>query len=738
MVWRLAAEALGRDPAALKQKGNHLFTTGDTAGALQLYLAALRACCGPATSPAKDVIPLLSNRAQCHLAVGEYQAAVVDAGAVLLLDPSHAKSHYRRALALLNLDKLSLAEGACRSAQASMPADADMRPISQLGARVKAAMRQRAAAAKSAADEDAKQAAKGRDPEVRNVQETGAYEDRSSLEAIAITNTLMATVEKMGGGLPQSLSFAALDKRVPELHNEFGREGRWPPQCDPGLGMRLLQNAYEHARSIGVSRLRLQQEHVTPSDIIKRLGVPERNKLEWWERAPPGSIYPQRHAGLSGDGEIETEEAGNFIQKLCHSFGNTPLQPQVMHVGTTHVAVGFTDMSTLLHGSRVAGDSADGGGPLRWVGFEMSAYACAKTAVIACMLSQGAAVDEVLQVWFSAAWSIAARDAFREALTAVMSEEAGGSTTPEMAGILAYWQVHDVPLVESRRTVQQDLHDKGGTYYDIANWRQRADRLALCQYLLTRELLQPDVGSIVMFAVPPGTGMQRPKEEHFLHAIDERDLLRRRKTSADVVKAGISILQEKISNLREAMAGGEVQVEVHHKEVFPESCGRDAKSREEARAVHRQIAGMQPFTMSWSNVFDYMTPSAFHAMARACSAPQDTVHTGFDYIERQELVDKLWEEGKALVVEICRMAQAEHLLLCPPVDNVINLGDYVCHGMFYTKWAKAFFGDAGMADPEKQVATVNLKPYAVWAQSNTTLYMTWTYDQAITFKARTP
>lgn len=108
---------------------------------------------------------------------------------------------------------------------------------------------------------------------MRNVQEPGAYEDRSSLEAIAITNTLMATVEKMGGGLPQSLSFAALDKRVPELHNEFGREGRWPPQCDPGLGMRLLQNAYEHARSIGVSRLRLQQEHVTVRQALASDGM---------------------------------------------------------------------------------------------------------------------------------------------------------------------------------------------------------------------------------------------------------------------------------------------------------------------------------------------------------------------------------------------------------------------------------------------------------------------------------
>jgi hypothetical protein len=68
-------------------------------------------------------------------------------------------------------------------------------------------------------------------------------------------------------------------------------------------------------------------------------------------------------------------------------------------MGSTHVAVGFTDLSTLLHAKFLPPEDADSDAPLRWVGYELSSYACAKTAVISCMLSQGAQVDEVLQVW---------------------------------------------------------------------------------------------------------------------------------------------------------------------------------------------------------------------------------------------------------------------------------------------------------------------------------------------------
>lgn len=38
------------------------------------------------------------------------------------------------------------------------------------------------------------------------------------------------------------------------------------------------------------------------------------------------------------------------------------------------------------------------------------------------------------------------------------------------------------------------------------------------------------------------------------------------------------------------------------------------------------IRNLQPYTISWSNVPDYIAPAEFHKMARAVSANEDTVH----------------------------------------------------------------------------------------------------------------
>jgi hypothetical protein len=65
--------------------------------------------------------------------------------------------------------------------------------------------------------------------------------------------------------------------------------------------------------------------------------------------------------------------------------------------------------------------------------------------------------------------------------------------------------------------VQDDLHKC--SHYDIANWRKKADRLALCRYLLTQELLGGDVGSVVMFAIPQDANLIRQGVEHFLHTV---------------------------------------------------------------------------------------------------------------------------------------------------------------------------------------------------------------------------
>ena len=99
--------------SALKRSGNELFGNGDSAGALRAYLEGIRECCSTEGAAASLAV-LMSNRAQCGLNRGNFEGAVSDAGAAVLLAPGTAKSHYRRALGLLNLHSLPEAEAACR------------------------------------------------------------------------------------------------------------------------------------------------------------------------------------------------------------------------------------------------------------------------------------------------------------------------------------------------------------------------------------------------------------------------------------------------------------------------------------------------------------------------------------------------------------------------------------------------------------------------------------------------
>jgi hypothetical protein len=43
-------------------------------------------------------------------------------------------------------------------------------------------------------------------------------------------------------------------------------------------------------------------------------------------------------------------------------------------------------------------------------------------------------------------------------------------------------------------------------------------------------------------------------------------------------------------------------------------------------SVISSIRSLEPYTISWSNVSDYMHPADFHKLAQAVSAPEDTVH----------------------------------------------------------------------------------------------------------------
>jgi hypothetical protein len=68
---------------------------------------------------------------------------------------------------------------------------------------------------------------------------------------------------------------------------------------------------------------------------------------------------------------------------------------------------------------------------------------------------------------------------------------------------LQHWQLSStVPLAISR---QQWLDSMKKTYEaEIGSFKERADRMAMCHYVLTGQLLEGEVGSTVMFSLPAG------------------------------------------------------------------------------------------------------------------------------------------------------------------------------------------------------------------------------------------
>lgn len=73
--------------------------------------------------------------------------------------------------------------------------------------------------------------------------------------------------------------------------------------------------------------------------------------------------------------------------------------------------------------------------------------------------------------------------------------------------------------------------------------------------------------------------------------------------------------------------------------------------------VLEDVVESRPWTMSWSNVLDYMKHSDFHWMARACSAHYETVHFAYsmnwtDSVFGTNIIDYLDEENRSRFIDI--------------------------------------------------------------------------------------
>ncbi|CAK9081292.1 Hypothetical protein SCF082_LOCUS38710, partial [Durusdinium trenchii] len=189
----------------------------------------------------------------------------------------------------------------------------------------------------------------------------------------------------------------------------------------------------------------------------------------------------------------------------------------------------------------------------------------------------------------------------------------------------------------------------------------------------------------------------------------------------------------------------------------PVQTGRSAlplpKSRPRAEAeivpwIARPLERRQhPWTMSWSNVLDYMPPQKFHQLARMCSLQGDTIHYGYsmnwicevygscimDYDKQPQVQSEIIKQSHQMCEMTGKMAPAGKLLLLPPHDSPMNITGYTLAIGLHKKWTQYFFSEEIAGDV--QVGVASMQTYNPLATTASCLSMTWTYDPDIRLQA---
>ena len=127
---------------------------------------------------------------------------------------------------------------------------------------------------------------------------------------------------------------------------------------------------------------------INEKDLIKRgHGTPPFDELRS-ENLHFGKVIERRQGRELG-----------YEPRIRSNYVNCPYRCEIMFYGTTHVALGFNDLNSLINGVWVpASEDVYEGRPGRWVGFEMNEFNVAKTLVVSQMIAdKDIPLDHVLQ-----------------------------------------------------------------------------------------------------------------------------------------------------------------------------------------------------------------------------------------------------------------------------------------------------------------------------------------------------
>ena len=271
----------------------------------------------------------------------------------------------------------------------------------------------------------------------------------------------------------------------------------------------------------------------------------------------------------------------------------------------------------------------------------------------------------------------------------------------------------------------------------IGNFTKKVDRIALSKYAITGELLQGEVGSVVMYLFPGSYSGHLSNNECVFQAINIERLIKTRLTkSSNIVDAAIAFILDSIDRMRFHIMENELIIDLHFQIV--EVSNHDLLC---------SISSLDPYTMSWSNILDYCSAASFHQMARSCSG-NNTVHysysmnwprkvfgasvvdISFENKEGLQLLDKCIDDSHSLISTFYDLIGASKLVLKEPVDDPRNIIDYILENVLKTPWVNDFFARAGLKDQKKQLY-IEKSFYNLFSRTPSTVFFTFTYDPEI-------
>eukprot|EP00392_Amoebophrya_sp_AT5.2_P003767 g3772.t1 len=561
---------------------------------------------------------------------------------------------------------------------------------------------------------------------------------------------------------------------TPRFSEEFAvsSEGKG---CDRRV-LAALQTGYEcSVNHLAGSMAEFSMNVPDSTFSMMRMGVAQkrfcsgaRYAVERLERRPalkPGDIIGFTNLSKKRQAAESVSFNTHFYSNDLHRFVNSPPCPgwladptgsssqMRLFFGTTHLAVGFADLS-LLATAKIEG-SFEKDGPLVFHGVDQSEYAVARAFLIKHMLlDPDISAGQILEVWYSATWSDqvwteAARDRFASAIRTAYEEVE--NSLRDNAGILMHlletWleSIRKSTVVSVARA-RKEWFDTSGmrsdpdcTTFEIGSLLDEQDRIAACKYSATGDLHaspagRPQCGNIT-FWEQVAESVRRPGSDNVNTVFDvlpvERVVAAKQKyrgstggagtARPNIVDAIRSCLLADVVKLKNLVMTKQVCVHplVETARATDDSDDEGEGAGEDSNFV-KLACCLAPRTVSWSNIVDYMYTPDLHRMAAAISkgSTEPVVHYAYsmnyyrdvhgfnlyDYDrarDRRAILDeirspikKIGEVSKSSLLRPMLESDLRHLSVVPPNTSVHNVVEYCMARRYGPKYVDWFLGKA--------------------------------------------